>query len=219
MKKHLDLVLRPLIDDNPITLQILGICSALAVTTSLATALTMSAALTVVLVLGNATISVIRNHIPNSIRLIVQITIVASLVIVIDQFLRAYAFEMSQRLSIFVGLIVTNCMVLGRIEAFAMRNTVGQSILDGIGNGLGYSLILIVVASIRELFGAGSLLGYPVLPTVDEGGWFEPLNLMLLAPSAFFIIGFLVWVIRSLRPAQVEKPEFTILTGETRAQP
>jgi Na+-transporting NADH:ubiquinone oxidoreductase subunit D len=219
MSKPLDLVLRPLIDDNPITLQILGICSALAVTTSLATALTMSAALTVVLVLGNATISAIRNHIPNSIRLIVQITIVASLVIVIDQFLRAYAFEMSQRLSIFVGLIVTNCMVLGRIEAFAMRNTVGQSILDGIGNGLGYSLILIVVASIRELFGAGSLLGYPVLPTVDDGGWFEPLNLMLLAPSAFFIIGFLVWAIRSLRPAQVEKPEYTILTGETRAQP
>jgi Na+-transporting NADH:ubiquinone oxidoreductase subunit D len=219
MSKPLDLVLRPLIDDNPITLQILGICSALAVTTSLATALTMSAALTVVLVLGNATISAIRNHIPNSIRLIVQITIVASLVIVIDQFLRAYAFEMSQRLSIFVGLIVTNCMVLGRIEAFAMRNTVGQSILDGIGNGFGYSLILIVVASIRELFGAGSLLGYPVLPTVDDGGWFEPLNLMLLAPSAFFIIGFLVWAIRSLRPAQVEKPEYTILTGETRAQP
>lgn len=214
MRRSLDLISSPLVDNNPITLQILGICSALAVTTSLATALTMCAALTVVLVLGNAIISAIRRHIPETIRLIVQITIVASLVIVIDQFLRAYAFEMSQRLSIFVGLIVTNCMVLGRIEAFAMRNPVYQSILDGLGNGLGYSLILVVVGSIRELFGAGTLLGYTILPTVADGGWFQPLNFMLLAPSAFFIIGFLIWLIRSLRPAQVEKTEFSIITGE-----
>jgi len=219
MRRNLNLLLGPLVDSNPITLQILGICSALAVTTSLATALTMCAALTVVLVLGNAIISTIRNHIPNAIRLIVQITIVASLVIVTDQCLRAYAFEMSQRLSIFVGLIVTNCMVLGRIEAFAMRNPVRQSILDGLGNGLGYSLILIIVGSIRELFGAGTLLGYTVLPTVADGGWFQPLSLMLLAPSAFFIIGLLVWLIRSLRPAQVEEAEFSIRTGERGARP
>lgn len=215
MTTNLNLVLRPILDNNPVTLQILGVCSALAVTTSLATALTMSATLTVVLVLATGAISLVRNHIPHSIRLIVQITIVASLVIVADQFLRAYAFEMSQRLSIFVGLIVTNCMVLGRIEAFAMRNSVGKSMLDGVGNGLGYSLILVIVGSIRELFGVGTLLGYSVLPTVEQGGWYEPLGVMLLAPSAFFIIGFLIWLIRSLRPAQAEQTEYSILTSET----
>lgn len=206
-----NLVLKPIIDNNPVTVQILGLCSALAVTTSLANSLTMSAALTGVMVMGNVIISLIRNHIPSAIRLIVQITIIASLVIVIDELLRAYAFEMSQRLSIFVSLIVTNCIVLGRVEAFAMRNSVWPSLLDGLGNGLGYTFILVLIGSIRELFGAGTLLGYTMFPTVQNGGWFEPLSLMLLAPSAFFIIGLLIWAIRSIRPAQVEESEFVIL--------
>jgi len=208
MTRHIELVVRPIIDSNPITLQILGICSALAVTTSLSTALTMCAALTVVLMFANGIISLIRNHIPPAIRLIIQITIVASLVIVIDQILRAYAFELSQRLSIFVGLIVTNCIVLGRIEAFAMRNAVWPSVLDGLGNGIGYSVILATVASIRELLGTGTLLGYTILTTVRDGGWFEPLGFMLLAPSAFFIIGLLIWLVRSLKPSQIEQSEF-----------
>jgi len=207
----------PLIDNNPITLQILGICSALAVTTSMATALTMSLALTVVLTAASASISMIRRHLPSSIRLVVQITIIASLVIVADQFLRAFAFEMSQRLSVFVGLIVTNCIVLGRAEAFAMRNPVWPSILDGVGNGLGYSLVLMVVAAIREGLGSGTLFGMPVLLKLSEGGWFQPLGFMLLAPSAFFIIGLLIWLIRTRRPTQIETNEFPIrdiATGE-----
>lgn len=198
----------PLIDDNPVTLQILGICSALAVTTSMATALTMSLALSVVLTAASASISLIRRHLPGSIRLVVQITIIASLVIVADQFLRAFAFEMSQRLSVFVGLIVTNCIVLGRAETFAMRNPVWPSILDGLGNGLGYSLVLMIVAAIREGLGAGSLFGLRVLPLASEGGWFQPLGFMLLAPSAFFIIGIMIWAIRTRRPTQIEADEF-----------
>jgi Na+-transporting NADH:ubiquinone oxidoreductase subunit D len=209
----------PIIDNNPITLQILGICSALAVTTSLATAITMSAALTAVLAGSSVIISVIRRHLPSSIRLVVQITIIASLVIVADQILKAYAFEMSQRLSIFVGLIVTNCVVLGRAEGFAMHNTPWPSFLDGLGNGLGYSLILLLVATIRELLGTGNLLGYAVLPTVEAGGWFQPLGLMLLAPSAFFIIGLLIWLIRSLKPGQIEKPDFEIRTPDVARRP
>lgn len=208
MTRYLDLLIKPIIDNNPVTLQILGICSALAVTTSLATALTMSAALTAVLVFASGIISLLRNHLPNSIRLILQITIIASLVIVVDEVLQAYFFDLSQQLSIFVSLIVTNCIVLGRVEAFAMRNQPLPSMMDGLGNGLGYSLVLVIVGSIRELFGAGTLLGFTVLPTVTDGGWFEPLSLMLLAPSAFFIIGLLVWLIRSLRPSQVEELEF-----------
>lgn len=209
-------VTAPLIDKNPITLQILGICSALAVTTSLTTALTMSAALTAVLVASGAAISLIRHHIPPAIRLIVQITIIASMVIVIDEILQAYAFGISQRLSIFVGLIVTNCLVLGRAEAFAMRNPVLPSVLDGLGNGLGYSLILLIVGTIREFFGAGTLFGRAVVTTVAEGGWFQPLGLMQLAPSAFFIIGLLVWAIRALRPDQVEAAEYPLQAGEAR---
>jgi Na+-transporting NADH:ubiquinone oxidoreductase subunit D len=212
-------VLAPIIDANPITLQILGICSALAVTTSLATSITMSIALTVVLVVSSFTISLIRRHIPPSIRIIVQITIIASLVIVTDQFLKAFAYEMSQRLSIFVGLIITNCVVLGRAEGFAMRNPPWSSALDGLGNGLGYSLILLIVGSVRELFGTGELLGFPILPTIDRGGWYQPLGLMLLAPSAFFIIGFLIWTIRTLRPDQVEQPEFRLRAMKRRGQP
>lgn len=197
----------PLIRQNPVTLQILGLCSALAVTTSVATALTMSAALTAVLVLSAALISMIRNHIPGSIRLIVQIVIVASLVIVIDQILQAYLFEISQRLSVFVSLITTNCLVLGRTESFSRHNPPGRAMLDALGNGLGYSLALVVIGSIRELFGAGSWLGWQVFQTVDNGGWFTPLSLMLLAPSGFFLLGGLVWALRSVLPEQAEDPE------------
>lgn len=197
----------PLIRQNPVTLQILGLCSALAVTTSVATALTMSAALTAVLVLSAALISMIRNHIPGSIRLIVQIVIVASLVIVIDQILQAYLFEISQRLSVFVSLITTNCLVLGRTESFSRHNPPGRAMLDALGNGLGYSLALVVIGSIRELFGAGSWLGFQLFQTVDQGGWFTPLSLMLLAPSGFFLLGGLVWALRSVLPEQAEDPE------------
>lgn len=214
LMKHIS---SPLINNNPITLQILGICSALAVTTSLSTALTMSLALTVVLCLASGLISLIRNHIPSVIRLIVQITIIASLVIVIDEILQAYAFEISRQLSIFVGLIVTNCLVLGRAEAFAMRNPVMPSILDGLGNGLGYSLILIIVGSIRELLGAGTLLGYTVLTPASDGGWFEPLGLMQLAPSAFFIIGLLIWLIRTIWPQQIETLKFELKLQRSRS--
>ncbi len=210
MKRTLGTLTHPVIGDNPITVQILGICSALAVTTSLATALVMCAALTAVLTVASGLISALRHHIPQSIRLIVQITIIASLVIVVDEVLKAYAFEISKRLSVFVGLIITNCIVLGRAEAFAMRNPVGPSLLDGFGNSIGYSLILIVIGTIREVLGAGTLLGYSVLPTVAQGGWFTPLKLMLLAPSAFFLLGFLVWAVRAWRREQVEQPEFRI---------
>jgi Na+-transporting NADH:ubiquinone oxidoreductase subunit D len=201
---------RPLIDDNPLTLQILGICSALAVTTSLDTALLMSVVVVCVLALGNGSVSLIRNRLPRSVRIIVQITIIASLVIVVDQILQAYAYDLSKRLSVFVGLVITNCIVLGRAEGFAMHNGFVASVLDGIGNGLGYALILVLVGAIREFFGKGSLLNFQILVPVDQGGSFEPLHLMLLPPSAFFIIGGIIWYIRRKRPQQVEKPEFTL---------
>ena len=204
------ILLDPLVDNNPITLQMLGICSALAVTTSLLPALLMCIALTSVAALSCAAISFIRNYIPNNIRIIVQMTIIASLVILTDQLLRAYAFETSKQLSVFVGLIITNCIVLGRAEAFAMKNSVGLSFLDGLGNGLGYSLILIIVAVLRELFGAGTLLGYPIFEVVQNGGWYEANGLMLLPPSAFFIIGLLIWAIRTWRTQQVEDPDYQI---------
>jgi Na+-transporting NADH:ubiquinone oxidoreductase subunit D len=200
----------PLVDNNPVTLQVLGICSALAVTTSLLPALLMCIAMTSVATLANGTISSIRRHIPNNIRIIVQMTIIASFVILVDQILRAYAFETSRQLSVFVGLIITNCIILGRAEAFAMKNGVVMSMLDGLGNGLGYSLVLIVVATTRELFGAGSLLGVQILPLVTDGGWYYANGLMLLPPSAFFIIGLLIWAVRSWKPAQVERPDFQI---------
>lgn len=209
----------PLIRSNPVTLQILGICSALAVTTALATALTMAAALIFVLCASAAIISAIRRHIPHAIRLILQITIIATLVIVTDEVLRAYAFEISQRLSIFVGLIVTNCIVLGRAEGFAMHHPVGPSILDALGNALGYGLVLVVVATIRELLGTGRLLGISMLPLAEQGGWFEPLRLMQLAPSAFFIIGLMIWAIRVARPEQVERPEHRLLSRQGEARP
>jgi len=205
---------RPLIDDNPLTLQILGICSALAVTTSLDTALLMSLVVVCVLAVGSGSISLLRSYIPHSVRIIVQITIIATLVIVVDQVLQAYAFELSKRLSVFVGLIITNCIVLGRAEGYAMRNGVVASVLDGIGNGLGYSLILIMVGALREFFGRGSLLNVQILIPTSQGGSFEPLQLMLLPPSAFFIIGGIIWYIRSKRPQQVDEPEFTLRPPE-----
>lgn len=198
----------PLVNRNPVTLQVLGICSALAITNALDTALIMGISLTAVLVFSNTMISLIRRLIPNSLRIIIQVTIIASGVIVVDQVLKAYTPDAARTLSVFVGLIVTNCIVLGRAEAFAAKNNVLMSVLDGIGNGLGYTLVLVVVAGIRELLGAGSLLGYQVLPLVAHGGWYEPNQLMLLPPSAFFIIGFLIWGIRSWKKAQVEAKEF-----------
>ena len=200
----------PLIDNNPITLQILGICSALAVTTSMNTALLMCVALTAVVSLSNLSISMVRNHVPGSIRIIVQMVIIASLVIVVDQLLKAYAFETAKKLSVFVGLIITNCIVMGRAEAYAMSHGPKLSFFDGLGNGLGYSVVLLFVAFLRELFGAGSLFGVQILPLVSDGGWYHSNGMMLLPPSAFFIIGLLIWAIRVYRPAQVEEPDFRI---------
>lgn len=197
---RLETLFRPLVDENPITLQILGVCSALAVTRTLATALVMSVAVTIVLVCSNATISFMRNEIPRSVRLIIQITLIASFVIVVDQILQAFFWGLSRDLSVFVGLIITNCIILGRAETFAMRNGVGLSVLDGLGNGLGYSLILISVGSLRELLGTGKLLGFQIFRLVEQGGWFEPIGLMLRPPSAFFLIGLLIWGIRSWKP-------------------
>ena len=210
MSKTKDILLEPIASNNPIALQILGICSALAVTTSMKVAFVMCLALTIVSAFSNLFVSLIRHHIPNSIRIIVQMTIIASLVIVVDQILKAYAYDTSKTLSVFVGLIITNCIVMGRAEAFAMSNPVGASFVDGVGNGLGYSVVLIVVAVIRELFGSGTLLGYTIMPLVNDGGWYEPNGLLLLPPSAFFIIGLMIWGIRSWKKAQVEEPEFVI---------
>lgn len=203
-------VFDPLVDNNPITLQVLGVCSALAVTTNMMAALIMSIALTTVTAFSSAIISSIRNHIPSSIRIIVQMTIIASLVIIVDQLLKAYAYEASKQLSVFVGLIITNCIVLGRAEAYAMKNPPVMSFLDGIGNGLGYSLILMVVGFFRELLGAGKLFGHQVIPVANEGGWYIPNGLMLLPPSAFFVIGLLIWLIRSLKKEQVEPADYQI---------
>ncbi len=209
-KQAKNALFEPLVDNNPITLQILGICSALAVTTTLVTSLIMCIALTVVTALSNASVSMIRHHVPSNIRIIVQMTIIASLVIVVDQVLKAYAFDASKKLSVFVGLIITNCIVLGRAEAYAMKNGPFMSFLDGIGNGLGYSLILIVVGTVRELLGSGKLLGYEILPLASDGGWYVPNGLLLLPPSAFFIIGLMIWAIRTWKAEQVEKPEYQI---------
>jgi Na+-transporting NADH:ubiquinone oxidoreductase subunit D len=200
----------PIFRNNPIALQILGICSALAVTSSLKVTLVMCVALTVVTAFSSLLISSIRKHIPGSIRIIVQMVIIASLVIVVDQFLKAYAFAISKQLSVFVGLIITNCIVMGRAEAFAMANPPGASFLDGIGNGLGYSFVLVSVAVVRELFGAGKLLGFSILPLATEGGWYVPNGLLLLPPSAFFLIGGLIWALRTVRTEQVEKREFKL---------
>nr|WP_300308058.1 NADH:ubiquinone reductase (Na(+)-transporting) subunit D [Halomonas sp.] len=203
-------LLTPLFRNNPIALQILGICSALAVTSSLSVSLVMTLAVMSVTAFSSMFVSLIRNHIPSSIRIIVQMTIIASLVIVVDQVLKAYAYDMSKQLSVFVGLIITNCIVMGRAEGFAMTNTPGLSFLDGIGNGLGYGFILMTVGFIRELFGSGSLFGVTILETVQNGGWYVPNGLLLLPPSAFFIIGLIIWVLRSIHPDQVESNEFVM---------
>ena len=205
MSSAKDVLLDPLFNKNPIGLQILGICSALAVTSKLETVIVMSLAVTFVIAGSNVSVSLIRKQIPNSIRIIVEITIIATLVIIVDQFLKAYAFGISKQLSVFVGLIITNCIVLGRAEGFAMKNPPGLSFLDGVGNGLGYSIVLIVVAFFRELFGAGKLLGFSILPITSEGGWYLPNGLMLLPPSAFFIIGLLIWALRSWKTDQIEE--------------
>ena len=207
----------PILANNPIALQILGICSALAVTSSLSVSLVMAIALTLVTAFSSFFIAVIRNHIPNSIRIIVQMIISASLVIVVDQILKAFAFEISKQLSVFVGLIITNCIVMGRAEAFAMKNGPVMSFLDGIGNGLGYSVMLIIVAIFRELLGAGKLFGIEIFTTIQNGGWYQPNGLMLLPPSAFFVIGLVIWALRAYKKDQVEDADFKI-AANSRAQ-
>ena len=210
MSKVKDTLLEPIVANNPVALQILGICSALAVTSSMKVAFVMCLALTTVAAFANLFVSIIRHHIPSSIRIIVQMTIIASLVIVVDQVLKAVAYDISKQLSVFVGLIITNCVVMGRAEAFAMKNPPMASFYDGIGNGLGYSMVLMVVAFFRELFGAGKLWGYEVLSLTTDGGWYVANGMMLMAPSAFFLIGLLIWVIRIYDKKQVEQPDFKI---------
>lgn len=205
-----DILFRPIFEENPITLQILGICSALAVTSSMQVSFVMCIALTTVTAFSNMFVSMIRNYIPSSIRIIVQMTVIASLVIVVDQILKAVAYDISKQLSVFVGLIITNCIVMGRTEAYAMKNPPVASFLDGIGNGLGYSVVLLILAFIRELFGAGKLFGVEIFAVVSNGGWYVPNGLLLLPPSAFFLIGMLIWGLRTWKKPQVEAPDFKI---------
>jgi len=208
-----ELLFAPVLTNNPIGLQILGICSALAVTSSLKVTLVMCIALTVVTAFSNFFVASIRNQIPNSVRIIAQMTIIASLVIVVDQILKAYAFDISKQLSVFVGLIITNCIVMGRAEAFAMKNPPIPSFIDGIGNGIGYSAMLITLAVIRELFGSGKLYGIEILPLITDGGWYVPNGLLLLPPSAFFLIGLIIWGLRTYDKSQVEVAEFKICSN------
>ena len=210
MSKTKDTLLDPLFNNNPIALQILGICSALAVTSSMKVSFVMCIALTTVAAFSNLFVSLIRNQIPSSIRIIVQMTIIASLVIVVDQILKAVAYDISKQLSVFVGLIITNCIVMGRAEAFAMKNPPLPSLLDGLGNGLGYRLILMVVAFFRELFGSGTIWGVVILPSTTNGGWYVANGMMLMPPSAFFIIGLLIWGLRSWKRSQIEKAEYKL---------
>lgn len=204
VKRELKVLVDPIVENNPIAVQVLGVCSALAVTTKMETALVMSVALTAVTTCSNVAVSLIRNKIPSSIRIIVQLTIIASLVIVTDQILKAFLFDIAKQLSVFVGLIITNCIVMGRAEGFAMQNPPKESMLDGLGNGAGYSAVLILVAAIRELLGSGSLLGITLLTPVTMGGWYTPNGLMVLAPGAFFIIGLGIWALRTWKPSLVE---------------
>ncbi|MEM9558584.1 MAG: NADH:ubiquinone reductase (Na(+)-transporting) subunit D [Acidobacteriota bacterium] len=205
MASNREILLDPLFNNNPIALQVLGICSALAVTTKLEPTVVMCLAVTAVMTGSNLTVSILRNHIPPSIRIIVQLTVIASLVIMVDQILKAYLFDISKQLSVFVGLIITNCIVMGRAEAFAMQNNPFLSLLDGLGNALGYSVILLGTAFLRELFGSGKVFGLEVLPLVTEGGWYNPNGLMVLSPGAFFIIGFFIWAIRAWKTDQIEE--------------
>ncbi|MAA64394.1 MAG: NADH:ubiquinone reductase (Na(+)-transporting) subunit D [Alteromonadaceae bacterium] len=206
----------PIFNNNPIALQILGICSALAVTSSLNVTLVMCASVIAVTAFSSMFVSVVRSQIPNSIRIIVQMTIIASLVIVVDQILKAFAYEISKQLSVFVGLIITNCIVMGRAEGFAMQNGPVLSFLDGVGNGLGYSIMLIVIAFFRELLGSGSLFGITLMPVVNDGGWYQPNGLMLLPPSAFFIIGLSIWGLRAWKGDQVEEADYKMSRHKTR---
>ena len=210
MSKTREVLLNPIFNDNPIALQILGICSALAVTSNLYVTLIMCVALTSVVSLSNLFVSIIRHHIPTNVRMIIQMTIVASLVILVDELLKAYDYESSKTLSVFVGLIITNCIVMGRAEGFAMQNSPWPSFLDGLGNGIGYSLILIIVATIREFFGSGSFFGYEILVLVQNGGWYPGNNFALLPLSSFFIIGVFIWLLRSWKTGQIEEPEYRI---------
>ena len=210
MSNTREILLGPIFANNPIALQILGVCSALAVTSSLNVTIVMCIALTVVTAFSNFFIALIRNHVPGSIRIIVQMIIIASLVIVVDQVLKAYAYEVSKQLSVFVGLIITNCIVMGRAEAFAMQNPPIPSFFDGIGNGLGYSIVLLFVATVRELTGSGSLFGFEILPLVTNGGWYYSNGLMLLPPSAFFVIGGFIWLLRNSKVDQVEAAEYKL---------
>lgn len=205
MGEYRKILVDPIFNRNPIALQVLGICSALAVTTKLETSLVMSVTVICVIALSNLSVSLIRKYIPGSIRILVEMTIIASLVIVADELLQAFAYEISRQLSIFVGLIITNCIVLGRAEAFAMQNTPLKSLLDGIGNGVGYGLVLVAVGFFRELFGSGALLGYRVFSLRTEGGWYEPNIIFLLSPSAFILIGLFIWALRTWKPEQVEE--------------
>lgn len=206
----------PIFNNNPIALQILGICSALAVTSSLNVTLVMCASVIAVTAFSNMFVSVVRSQIPGSIRIIVQMTIIASLVIVVDQLLKAFAYEISKQLSVFVGLIITNCIVMGRAEGFAMQHGPVLSFLDGVGNGVGYSVMLLVIAFFRELLGSGSLFGVTILPLINDGGWYVPNGLMLLPPSAFFIIGLSIWGLRAWKPEQVEAPEYRLSRHQIR---
>ncbi|WP_022956481.1 NADH:ubiquinone reductase (Na(+)-transporting) subunit D [Perlucidibaca piscinae] len=213
-----DIVVQPILNTNPVVFQVLGICSALAVTSNMKTALAMSIGLTAVTAFSNLFVSMIRNHIPNSIRIIVQMVVVASLVIIVDQFLQAFAPAISKQMSVFVGLIITNCIVMGRLEAFAMKNPPGVSFLDGLGNGLGYSALLLLVGTIREILGSGTWFGLTILPRIADGGWYLPNGLMLLPPSAFFLIGLIIWALRSWKPAQQEQDEFRIAPNSKSSQ-
>ena len=210
MSKAREVLLNPIFNDNPIALQILGICSALAGTTNLYPTLLMCLALTSVLCLSNLFVSIIRNHIPTNVRMIVQITLIASLVVLVDEVLKAYDYETSKTIGVFVALIVTNCIVMGRAEAYAMQNGPWLSFLDGLGNGLGYSLILIIVAILRELFGSGTLLGYEILILTQNGGWYLGNNYMVLSSSSFILIGLFIWLLRSWKVEQIEEPEFQV---------
>lgn len=208
--KTKDLLVKPIFDNNPVVLQILGICSALAVTSSVKVSMVMAIGLTLVTAFSNLFVSMVRHYLPSSVRIIAQMIIISSLVIVVDQVLKAVAYDISKQLSVFVGLIITNCIVMGRTEAFALKNPPVSSFLDGIGHGLGYSTLLLFVATIREIFGAGKWFGIQILPTAAEGGWYLPNGLLLLPPSAFFIIGLLIWALRTWKKSQVEKPEYKI---------
>jgi Na+-transporting NADH:ubiquinone oxidoreductase subunit D len=205
MSKYREILLKPIFDENPIALQILGICSALAVTSKLETSLVMSAAVIFVVAFSNLAVSLIRNLMSSATRILIEMTIIASLVIIADQIIKAFAFDISKQLSVYVGLIITNCIVMGRAEAFALKNKPILSIMDGLGNGFGYAFVLLSVGFVRELFGSGKLLGYSVLTTHTDGGWYVPNGLLLLPPSAFFLIGFLIWIIRSWKKEQVEE--------------